>query len=131
MTTSLGDITFTDQQIQRISTNQVCEMLVFAIPFGDSDETEVYNWGGNVRRFTISGNNYQDNFTTARTLYTQLLNLFRDTTNNTAEQRTITFTFPLEPSGIKVKVESVEVWSDSSAIPNGHFAFQINLVQST
>jgi hypothetical protein len=130
MTTSLGTITFTDQQIQRISTNQVCEMLVFAIPFEDSDSTEVYNWGGNVRRYTLVGNNYQDNFTNARTLYTQLLNLFKDSTQSSAEQESILFIFPLEPSGIRVKVESVEIYSDANAIPNGHFAFSINLVQS-
>ena len=130
MTTTLGSITFEDSQIQRISTNQVCEMLVFAIPFEDSDSTEVYNWGGNVRRYTITGNSYQSNFTNARTLYTQLLNLFKNSSLDSAEQEPIEFVFPLEPSGISVKVESVEVNSDANAIPNGHFAFSINLVQT-
>ena len=132
MTTTLGDITFTDAQIQRISTNQVCEMMVFAIPFQNSDDTEVYNWGGNVRRFTITGNNYQSNFTNARTLYVQILNLMKSTTNpsSSSEQDTIQFVFPLEPSGVGVKVESVEMYSDANAIPNGHFAFSINLVES-
>ena len=130
MTISLGDITFTTQQIQRISTNQVCEMLVFAIPFEDSDTTEVYNWGGNVRRYTINGNNYQDSDTDAITLYTQILNLFKNSTLDSAEQESITFTFPLEPSGVSVKVENVEMTSDANQIPLGHFTFQINLVQS-
>lgn len=124
MTTTLGGITFNDREVQRISSSKVCEQLVFGIPFEDAGATEVFNWGGNIRRFTINGNVYEDDYNTARTRWNEIHSLI------SSEQESIAFYFPLEPSGIFVKVENIECWSDANAIPNGHFAFVINLVQS-
>jgi len=130
MTTTLGSITFLDEEIQRIDSSKTCEMIVIPIPDQDSNGTEAISWGGNIKTITIGGSVHKNGPTADADAATRLNTFFSLMTSST--QSTISFSNPIHASTpINVKVQNVRCWSDVSASPVGHFNFEINLVEAT
>lgn len=131
MTTTLGSVTFLDQEIQGIDLVKQCDMLVFAIPFADSDETEAYTWGGNTVHISLRGSVHKDGATAVASANQRMEELIALMTLGTkGSQSSIAFNNPLYASPeMYVKVMNID-FSSSTTEPEGHFNFEIKLVQA-